>query len=150
MNNSPKLTLRQATLLLYIDSGEEQLDPIRIMKGMFVFTMEAPAQWLPREQRYEFVPYTYGPYSAQVNADLNTLSLLGYVNSHSVPGRSWLYYSSSEKGKRAAESLASTYNKEALDYLQRLRQFIVGLSFRSLLNVVYQKYPEYAVNSVFK
>ena len=150
MNAVPKLTPRQATLLLFIASGQERLDPIRIMKGLFVFTMEAPEKWLPREQRYEFVPYSYGPYSSQISNDLSQLSLLRYLDTEYVPGRSWAYYTSSDKGKKAAETLASTFDKAALDYLRRLRQFVAGLSFRELLNVVYQKYPDYAVNSVFK
>lgn len=151
LNEAPQeISLAQSTLLLFISSGSEQLDPIRVMKGLFVFTMEAPDAWLPRDARYDFVPYSYGPYSSQISSDLDYFASIGHLNAIRPQGRSWKYYSISDKGKVLTEQLASSFKPEALNYLRQLREYILKLSFRQLLDAVYTKYPEYAVNSVFK
>lgn len=144
------LTWPQATVLEFLSGSDKQLDPIRIMKGLFVFSMEAPEAWLPKEERHHFVPYSYGPYSQQVNSDLGQLGIKGYVQMTLVPGKSWSYYSLTSEGESVAERIAPAFNPAAIDYLRRLREFVVNLSFRQLLDTIYAKYPEYAVNSVFK
>lgn len=34
------------------------LDPVRVMKGMFLLRQQAP---LPPNEAYDFIPYLYGP-----------------------------------------------------------------------------------------
>lgn len=52
----PELSLCQKTLLVFLKPGRrQQVDPIRIMKGLFLFAKECPRDWLPPEGRYEFV-----------------------------------------------------------------------------------------------
>lgn len=146
----PTLTKAQATLLLFFLQSEKKLDPIRIMKGLFIFTMEAPPSWLAPESRYHFVPYSYGPYSREVDTDLNRLTLGGYIEQSQAPGRSWNYYSLSDKGKEEATQLLQEFPVPAVRYIQDVREFVLGLTFRKLLDTVYARYPTYAVNSVFK
>jgi hypothetical protein len=145
----PPLTARQKTLLLFLGAGGE-IDPIRIMKGLFVFAMETPAEWLPSEARYKFVAYDYGPCSRQVYSDLATLEQHRYVNATETPGHSWKYYSLTDEGHQIAKVLSSEMHTPAVNYLNTLREFVSRLSFRQLLATIYHKYPEYAVNSVFK
>ena len=144
------LSWRQGTLLLFFSGSDRALDPIRVMKGLFVFTMEAPEKWLPRDERYEFKAYSYGPYSSQVSNDLDYLSSKGFLQTTQAPGKSWSYYALSENGASIASSLAPSFDPNAVEYLRKLREFVASLSFRQLLDTVYAKYPEYAVNSVFK
>jgi hypothetical protein len=140
----------QSILLLFFLDSPKVLDPIRIMKGIFIFTMESPLAWLPQESRYQFVPYSYGPYSRQIDADLNRLKLQGLLTSSQAAGRNWDYYSLTEQGTATALELKRTLDPKALAYLHRVREFVLSLSFRKLLDSVYERYPAYAVKSVFK
>lgn len=145
-----ELTPRQETLLVFLGSGEKKLDPIRIQKGLFILTEETPEDWLPSEARYRFEPYRYGPYSAEIYHDLGKLEGLGYVRATRVLGQSWNYYALTPEGRELAQNVAEGMDDKAVQYLQRLRDFVSGLSFRRLLMTVYEHYPAYAVNSVLE
>jgi len=137
---------RQKALLTFLAAGDEPVDPIRIQKGMFIFAMEAPAQW---GERYKFIPWHWGPFSVEIYSDLEALERRGLVGSYPVPGCSWRRYSVTTEGSRLADQLARYVPPDALAYLKRVRQFVLELSFRRLLAAVYAKYPAYAVKSVF-
>jgi hypothetical protein len=140
----------QIALLLFLQDSEHNVDPIRLMKGMFIFTMEAPETWLARYERYQFIPYSYGPYSRNVDDDLDQFVKHGYVRVSKIPGKTWNYYSLSAEGEAKARELAASLPADAAVYLRRVREFVLKLSFRKLLDTVYAKYPAYAVKSVFK
>jgi uncharacterized protein len=149
------LGLRRQYLLAFIAEGganrsNYDLDPIRIMKGTFIFNQEAPGAWLSREERYRFEPYDYGPYSPEVYSDLSALVGLGLVRTRDVLGQTWKFYSATEEGERYARSLVGVLDPAALGFLRRVREFVTKLSFTDLLKAVYQKYPSFAVNSVFR
>ena len=148
--NMPPLTKTQAILLLFFLGSDRELDPIRIMKGLFLFNMKAHPHWLTPEARYSFEPYSYGPYSPRLTSDLRDLSLKGYLTESQAPGQSWHYYKLTEKGRRAASEYEKQISPSALTYLHELRDYVSRLSFSALLKAVYKMYPDYAVNSVFK
>ena len=143
------MTPRQKVLLSFIGAGGE-VDPIRIMKGQFLFAMETPAEWASGESRYEFVPYQFGPCSFEIYSDLDELEKAGYLKTRQVPSQSWKYYSATDKGQAQLPIFEAEFAPQAVLYLRRLRTFIDGLSFRKLLEVVYSKYPAFAAKSVFK
>lgn len=144
------LTKTQDTLLLFFLESDKRIDPIRVMKGLFIFTMEAPPEWISPDVRYKFVPYSYGPYSREIDSDLRHLTASGYLLQSSAPGRSWSYYSLSDAGKEKANQISHEFPPAAVAYMKKVREFVSELSFRQLLNTVYKRYPKYAVNSVFK
>lgn len=133
---------RRDWLLLLIGDG---LDPIRIQKGMFLFAMEAPA---PAGEKYEFEPYNWGPFSPPIYADLEALQLKGLVEREQIPGASYYRYRLTPKGETAAGRLTAA--PAALATMRSIRETIRGLGFNALLRQVYAKYPEFAVNSLFK
>ena len=55
-----------------------------------------------------------------------------------------------DQGKEKAAQVASDFPVPAVRYIQKVREFVLGLTFRKLLDTVYARYPDYAVNSVFK
>jgi hypothetical protein len=144
------LTLRQKLLLVFLAGGPEALDPIRIMKGLFIFSMECPADWLSDEARYQFEPYNWGPFSNDVYTDLRTLRVRNYALTSAEPGRSWEYHQASKQGHRVAKQIHESLDARVVEYLLRLRRYTLSSSFQQLLRAVYAKYPEYAVNSVFR
>lgn len=143
------LTDRQQTLLQFLGGSESaETDPIRIMKGLFLFAQKTPGAWLPEETKYVFKAYDYGPCSFDIYDDLKFLESAGLILSKQRPGESWKRYQISEKGKLALEK--SSVNPQALAYLKTIRSFVDSLSFSQLLKTVYKEFPNYAVNSVFK
>ena len=145
-----ELTPRQETLVTFLGAGNKKLDPIRIQKGLFLLAMETPEDWLPSEARYAFEPYHYGPYSVDINRDLEELQRRGYLEITEVLGRSWNYYSLSPEGSEAVRGVSERMDARTLEYVGKLREFVGRLPFNRLLTKVYDKYPSYAVNSVFK
>jgi hypothetical protein len=151
MKRVAELNPRQQTLLVFLSTDEAQkLDPVRIMKGLFLISMESPQDWLPREARYEFVAYNYGPCSFDIYSDLDQFVEHGYVKATEVPGRSWKYYSPTSKGVELSKRLVRTMHPKVVKYFEAIRNFVSKLSFRQLLEAVYHRYPQYAVKSVFK
>ncbi len=151
MKYDSRITLRQKTLILFLAAGnEDKIDPIRIMKGLFLFAKKTPDDWLSTDARYEFVPYSYGPCSFQIYSDIDGLISRGLVSEEQIQDQSWKYYSVTDKGREIAQESRKEIHSDAVGFLERIREFVSSVSFRNLLAVIYREYPDYAVNSVFK
>ena len=121
------LGIHQKLLLIFLCSDNKvTLDPIRIMKGLFVFAMETPPTWLPEGSFYKFVPYYYGPYSPQVYSDLTYLEARGYLGSINNPGRSWKSYSPTDEGVEMAQVIAATLDPRITKYLKKFANSLLG------------------------
>lgn len=147
------MTAKQESLLLYLGAPgtpQEFMDPIRIMKGLFLFAQEAPQAFRKADGVYDFEPYHYGPCAFQIYDDLATLERAGILASQQVPGRSWKQYAVSEAGRKHLSAISGTWNPGAVEYLGVLKRWCASQTFTALLNAVYQKYPQYAVYSVFR
>jgi len=148
---SDELEMRQKLLLLFLESGApRELDPIKIMKGLFLVSKEALADWIGQEDRYDFTPYYYGPCSFQIYSDLSILEQKGYILSIEVQGQSWKYYALTKEGDQKAKSIIKEINQGLYLYIKKVREWVSKLSFRDLLAVIYKHYPDYAKESVFK
>ncbi len=90
-------------LLLFIalDGAPRGLDPIRLQKGMFLFAQESAAG---EDEKYSFVPYNYGPMSAQIYSDLDRLVADGVVEAAPERGQSWSRYSATIRRGPAGDS----------------------------------------------
>ena len=63
---------RWELLLLFLGTGKaanQELDPVRIMKGMFLLEKEGALE----PHSYDFEPYDYGPFSIALYNDLDLL-----------------------------------------------------------------------------
>ena len=147
MNES--MNHRQQVLLAWLSrSPVTYIDPIRVMKGMFLIAMETPVDWLPEEDRYEFQPYNWGPFSKDVYSDLEVLQGLGYVSILARPGRSWNSYSLTEGGRVEANEVSEGLDPRLGKYVDAVSQFVMRTGFSDLLNAVYKRYPDYATRSL--
>lgn len=137
-------------LLLFIalDGAPLGLDPIRLQKGMFLFAMDGATD--PAEA-YEFVPYNYGPMSAQIYRDLERLSKDDLVEAVTVEGQSWARYSTTEQGLIAARGLLDQEpSQTAAQRLYEIKVDVASHSFKEVLEDAYDRYPEIASKSVFR
>jgi hypothetical protein len=126
------------------------LDPLRVQKGMFLLAMEGG---LPPEQAYAFEPYAYGPMSRALYRDVRRLVDARLVCPHPVSGATWELFELSAAGAGAALSLrerALCERPASVASLDAIRRRISAMGFAELLDDVYERYPEYARNSVFR
>ena len=141
---------RSTWLLLLLDrdalgaSGPDELDPVRIQKGMFLL-----AQRGPRRGIYAFQAYDWGPFSSAIYADLASLTRQGYLVEEKVPGRTWSTYRVTARGHERASATAAQVGEVATSWLRQAREFLTTRSFAQLLREIYALYPDYAVNSRF-
>lgn len=141
---------RSDWLLLLLGTPTDQaetppLDPVRVMKGLFLLTEESNLDDPPS---YEFHPYDYGPVSLDVYDDLAELVEEGLLEALSVAGYSWSKYQLSSTGSSRYQDLKAALPQSVLEEVQKVKNTVSSLSFRALLRYVYVNYPEYAVNSV--
>ncbi len=133
-------------LMLLFDGAQRTLDRVRIQKSMFLFAQRSKA---PGTEKYDFVPYHYGPFSFDIYPDLDRLVEQGLLRREFEATSSSPRYSLTGAGLRVVESLRRSAPPERLRLLHSLRDWVTKRSFSALLNDVYRLYPRYAVNSVF-
>src|SRR5260370_3271841 len=111
------------------------LDPIRVMKGMFLFQNEdAPDAVSPLPAAPdEFASYAYGPFAAAIYHDLNELRALGFVQSTPVLGRTYSRWSITESGAALAEAKVEEISPERLRRLRHAKQIVLSKGFSELL-----------------
>ena len=143
---------RQETLLCFLGCAppKKALDPLRIVKGLFIISQELDLEDLPQGSRYSFIPYDYGPFSVDIYDDLDDLRACGLLEATEVGGRSWKLHSLSEEGRTYLQGVRETFGEKALRYLQAVYLWVSSQSFSDLLKSVYAKYPDFASESVFR
>lgn len=137
-------------LLLFValDGARQGLDPVRLQKGMFLDAQESDPG---KGEKYTFAPYNYGPMSAQIYSDLDELMVEGLVEEVPVQGRSWSRYVATEKGLEAGQKLLDQESsRDVGGQLYRIKKEVASKTFKALLEDVYERYPAYASNSVFR
>lgn len=121
------------------------VDQVRVMKCLFV-AGERIKQLQHSDDYYEFRPYHYGPFTAVVYSDADTLEGEGFLDKIKV-GR-YDGYVATQAGVERAAILAERH-PEAADYLRQVRSWANGISFTMLLKAIYKEWPQYRANSVF-
>ncbi len=139
-------------LLVAAGAGAVDLDPVRVQKGLFLLAQEGG---LPPGQRYAFVPYNYGPMSAGVYRDADTLVRRGLLERVAVPGYSWGRLRVTEAGRARAAALRAAADRteverRAIGRLDEIHALVTSLCFADLLATIYDRYPAYAARSVFR
>lgn len=143
-----KLKKADWILLVLNAAGEKPLSPVQLQKALFLLQQE-----LPKEiggEFYCFTPYNYGPFDSAIYSDADVLANERFVAVETPPGQRWPSYSLTPAGKERAELVSKEASPRAVAYLQTLTTWVLSVSFRDLLKAVYSKYPDFAVNSVFK
>lgn len=125
----------------------ERLTPIQMQKILFVFGEQFKATL---GEYYEFTPYHYGPFDADVTRDLEYLERKGLVHlvvSSEHPGRD---YELTPQGEAAAQTLDTEVNPQQLAFLSDVVSWAQSLSFRQLVTSIYKAFPHMRENSVFR
>jgi uncharacterized protein YwgA len=135
-------------LLVALDGAPRGLDPVRLQKGMFLDAQEGDVR---EGERYTFVPYNYGPMSAQIYSDLDDLLAEGLVEEVPVQGQSWSRYVATKKGLEVGQELLDKESsRDVGEQLYRIKKEVASKTFKALLEDVYERYPDFASKSVFR
>lgn len=135
-------------MFVALDGASQGLDPVRLQKGMFLDAQESGGG---EGERYAFVPYNYGPMSAQIYSDLEDLVSEGLIGEKPVEGQSWSRYVPTEKGLEAGRELLGRDDSAGVARnLHQIKKEVAGKTFKALLEDVYERYPAFASKSVFR
>jgi uncharacterized protein (DUF488 family) len=121
---------RRKVLLSLLQMFEGTLEKIQLQKLLFLFCQkqEKPA--------FHFIPFKYGCFSFQANADLGTLGKYGLIDEQE---KSWKI--------NAKEDFLKTLNKQDALLMRGIALVYKTKSTDDLIKLTYQKYPYYAINS---
>ncbi len=127
-------------------SGARGLTPVRLQKSLFLV-----AQTLSRKERsrfYQFIPYNYGPFCVDIYRDADSLAQSGLVEIRRA-SRRWPDYYLTPQGQRRADELRARSPQKRLEYIDRVVEAVLSLSFPELVKAIYEAYPQFKKNSVF-
>lgn len=122
---------RRKILLALLQTFDNRLEKIRLQKLLFLL-----AQSQKKNVVYDFVPYKFGCFSFQANADLGTLKKYGIV---SEKNNFWI--------KINSVNYLNEIRKEDYLALTTLANFFGSMSTSEMIAYTYKKYPYFAINS---
>jgi uncharacterized protein (DUF488 family) len=122
---------RRKILMALFQMFAGELDKLSLQKLLFLVTT-----YQKKKRSYDFVPYKYGCFSFQANADLCTLMKYDLVAETET---SWRYI--------GVENYIDTLKRDDKSILEYIKQQYGTLSSNELVKLTYLKYPYYAINS---
>jgi hypothetical protein len=129
-------------LLLTLEAaGAKGLTPVQLQKTLFLLRSSLPLG----AGFYKFQPYNYGPFSASIYRDAESLKQAGLVDIK-AEGSSRIYLLT-PAGSMQAKCLAVQSNVS--EYVRSVVSWAQSLSFAQLVRAIYAKYPQYRENSIF-
>jgi uncharacterized protein YwgA len=136
--------------LLAIALASNPIQPVQLQKALFLLSRKTPTAVLGDEAKYDFKPYDYGPFSAEIYNDVDELEAGGWVSVTRPPWLRYKLYAATEGGLLEAEKRAQEMPSQLVEFLRRLVQYTQSLTFNQLVSSVYEEFPEMKANSVFK
>jgi DNA-binding PadR family transcriptional regulator len=137
------------TLLVICTAKSKGLSPVQLQKTLFLLQRRLPKEDVG-DRYYEFTPYNYGPFNVTIYQDAETMEELGWISINHSPGGRWKVYRATPIGLEFATKLRAQASPHALEYLDTIVTWVLGLSFRELVSAIYAEYPEFRANSVFQ
>src|SRR5262245_15786781 len=107
---------KQWTLLVVATAGGQPVEPVQIQKSLFILSRKIPEK-LGVEAFYEFEPYDYGPFCAEVYHDAEVLEQEGLLR---IIRNRYKEYVATPSGLEEAERLHREIDSEVWGYLQKI------------------------------
>lgn len=122
---------RRKIVLALLQVFNNELDKIQVQKLLFLHS-----RYKTKRKTYDFVPYKYGCFSFQANADLNTLRKYEIVSE------------SSKKWKKIDETnYLAQLDKDDKKIISDFSILYKNKSSDDLISLTYKRYPYYSINS---
>lgn len=138
------------TLLVLAAARGQSLQPVHLQKALFLLGRQLSLDQLKVDSFYQFEPCDYGPFCSAVYADADALESEGLVRIDQPPYRSYRQYSATDNGLAVARELRKSLDPDVAAYLDRLVEWMSGLSFQQIVSAIYDAFPEMKANSVFQ
>ncbi|MCK9490737.1 MAG: DUF488 domain-containing protein [Sulfurimonas sp.] len=126
---------RQKILLALLHAFGGKLSKLDLQKLLFLFVEEV----MPKKKAYEFIPYHYGCYSFQANADLKTMHNYSFVDLNNTDN----FIEEKENGFNPIQLLKEKDQNTLLTFFEKYK----NLKGDELIAYVYKNYPYYTLNS---
>jgi hypothetical protein len=126
--------------------GGKGLSPVQLQKTLFLLGMEVPEV---RVNFYEFFPHNYGPFCKEIYSDAERMAETGLVAIERIPQQYSTYFITPD-GQNRVREIEREVPRRAWDYLHSAVEWAQKQSFSGLVRAIYDKYPDYRVNSVFQ
>ncbi|WP_153188302.1 DUF488 family protein, partial [Candidatus Oscillochloris fontis] len=127
---------RQKAVLLLLQQAGRAVSPVQLMKWSFLLANETPSHG--GATFYAFVPYQYGPYSFTLEQEKDSLVRNGLLE---ITEQGQLRLTPA--GQQAELKLAGDVPQD----IRYITDTYGDRSAQALINLVYQKYPWYTINS---
>lgn len=142
-------------IIAYVNERESVEGRTRFQKMIFILQQQSKFF----KQRYDFVPHDYGPYSPELQGDIDyliTKELLEEVRHTVEEGKIKYVYQITDKGTVTVKSILNSADLEKKFKFSRIADIATTVKndlnrkhLPSLLADIYEKYPDYARFSVF-
>lgn len=147
------MNLRKLLVLDLLNENDQQrIDGRTRLQKLVFLAQEETSTDLPEE--YTFIPYDYGPFSANLLHEVDDLKKEGYITERKVDlsdGEKYVYELTSA-GKRAVSDVRTEFDGDDTGTIKDAANFTKSmfndLPISRLLEYVYNQYPEYAEQSV--
>lgn len=120
--------------------------PVQVQKLFFL--LDENISELVDGPHFDFQPYNYGPFDHVVYRTLEELEFEGLVEIK--PANSRVKYRLTNEGQNEAEKVFQELDPKAQNFIEKVSDFVLKLSFSSLVSSIYKAYPEMRKNSVFQ
>lgn len=122
---------RRKVALSLLQVFNNRLDKIQIQKLLFLFS-----RYKSKKKTYDFIPYKYGCFSFQANADLNTLKKYGIIQETS---KSWI--------KVDETNYLAQLDREDNKIIKDFSIIYKNKTNDDLIELTYKNFPYYSINS---
>jgi len=136
---------RQDWVLLALSfGGAKGLSPVQLQKSLFLLGKEIPEV----TNFYQFYAHNYGPFCKDIYTDAEHMAEAGLVAIERP--RAYSTFLITPAGQARINGVRAEIPNRAFTYLQDAVAWTQKQSFSGLVRAIYDKYPEYRVNSVFQ
>jgi hypothetical protein len=143
------MTRNELVLAMLACANGRGYTPVQIQKAIFLVCDRMP-QILTDGMGFDFKPYDYGPFDADVYAEAEALQRAGDASiTPSARGR-WNTYAATNSGVAHGEAILRSISIESRIFLQSISDWVRAQSFRSLVRSIYDSYPDMEKNSIFR
>ena len=138
---------RKDIVLAALASGRfDQFSPVQVQKMFFLIDRNVGEQL--GGPYFNFVPYDYGPFDAEVYEEIKKLSDDDFITINGYG--SLRRYTLTEQGHEKGKSILERFPEVVQKYMSEVSEFVQKHSFTTLVAAIYKDYPEMKVNSVFR
>lgn len=129
-------------------SEKAPFTPVQVQKLFFLLDRNGGGDHFSCPQ-FDFKPYDFGPFDAEVYKELEGLSNAGLVEiSYDRTGLK--HFRLTAAGQQSANEVFAQLDERSQVFVARVSDWVREQTFTSLLSSMYRHYPDMAVNSVFR